>query len=118
MTTATESGTPAADDSADSLAVPIRKTMLEKFLMVGIDRKLTAAELAIIVFTAIGLRNPWVLLALPPTHLILWLATKKDPDQFNCYLRYSKQGDFYEPRPMLRQTRNARPKGFARGELC
>ena len=118
MTTAIEAGTPAADTPADSLSVPIRKTMLEKFLMGGIDRKLCAGELAILIFIAVGLRNPWVLLALPPTHLILWLATKRDPDQFNCYLRYSKQGDFYEPRPMLRQTRNARPKGFARGELC
>ncbi|MCL6469363.1 MAG: type VI secretion protein, partial [Ralstonia sp.] len=33
MTTAIEAGTPAADTPADSLSVPIRKTMLEKFLM-------------------------------------------------------------------------------------
>jgi len=118
MTTAIESGTLATDASADPLVVPIRKTMLEHFLLLRVDRKLTAAELTLVMITAVGLRNPWVVLAFPLTHLILWLVTKGDPDKFNCYLRYSKQGDFYEPRPMLRQIRNARPKGFARGELC
>lgn len=118
MATTVEAGTPAVDTPVDSLFAPICKIMLEKSLIGGIDRKLYTGELVILIFTTVDPRNPWVLLAFPPTHLILWLTTKHGPDQFNCYLRYSEQDNFYELRPMFRQTRNIRLKDFVRGELC
>lgn len=106
------------DDSPDPLAARIRKTMLEQFLLLGIDRKWCIAQAAIVVTFAAGLRNGWVLLAVLITHPVLWLAVRRDPDQIRCYAKYSRQGDFYEPRQILHQKVNARPKGFARGTLC
>ncbi|NIF78119.1 type VI secretion protein [Paraburkholderia sp. Cy-641] len=105
-------------DSPDPLAARIRKTMLEPFLLLGIDRKWCIAQGAIVITFAAGLRNGWVLLAVLLTHPVLWLAARRDPDQIRCYVKYSRQGDYYEPRQLLRQKINARPKGFARGIPC
>ncbi|MFL9996257.1 VirB3 family type IV secretion system protein [Paraburkholderia sediminicola] len=106
---------PDPRDPQDPLAARIRKTMLEPFLLLGIDRKWCIAQGAIVVTFAAGLRNGWVLLAVLVTHPVLWLAVRRDPDQIRCYTKYSRQGDYYEPRQLLRQKINARPKGFARG---
>ncbi|MGF6411502.1 type IV secretory pathway TrbD component [Paraburkholderia sp. MM5482-R2] len=105
-------------DPLDPLAARVRKTMLEQFLLLGIDRKWCIAQGAIVITFAAGLRNGWVLLAVLVTHPVLWLAVRRDPDQIRCYAKYSRQGDYYEPRQLLRQKINARPKGFARGMPC
>ncbi|MDN7669325.1 MULTISPECIES: VirB3 family type IV secretion system protein [Burkholderia] len=102
----------------DPLAARIHKTMLEQFLLLGIDRKWCIAQCAIVITFAAGMRTWWVLLAVLVTHPVLWLAVRRDPDQIRCYTRYSRQGDYYEPRQLLRQKVNARPKGFARGMPC
>ena len=106
------------DELNDPLVARIRKTMLEQFLLFGIDRRWCAAEVLIVVSVAAGLRNAWVLLAILVTHPVLWTAVRRDPDQIKCYTKYSQQGDFYEPRQVLHQKLNARPKGFGRGTLC
>jgi type IV secretion system protein TrbD len=111
-----------SDDSldkepADPLVVNIRLTMLERFMLLGIDRKWFMGQIAAVAIFAVGLKTPWVLLALLVTHPVLWLMVRKDPDQVNCYFRYSKQGDFYEPRQSVNQRRNTRPIGFGRGTL-
>ncbi|WP_342335254.1 VirB3 family type IV secretion system protein [Burkholderia pseudomallei] len=108
----------AASELDDPLAARIRKTMLEQFLLLGIDRRWCIAEVAIVITFAAGMRNAWVLLAVLVTHPVLWLAVRRDPDQIRCYTKYSHQGDYYEPRQQLRQKVNARPKGFARGLPC
>ena len=114
-----ESGDPADPlDLPDPLAARIRKTMLEQFLLLGIDRKWCIAQAAIVITFAAGLRNGWVLLAVLVTHPVLWLAVRRDPDQIRCYVKYGRQGDYYEPRQHTRQKINARPKGFARGTAC
>ncbi|WP_322101806.1 VirB3 family type IV secretion system protein [Paraburkholderia sp. J41] len=105
-------------DPLNPLPARIRKTMLEPFLLLGIDRKWCIAQFAIVITFAAGLRNGWVLLAVGVTHPVLWLAVRRDPDQIRCYVKYSRQGDYYEPRALLRQKINARPKGFARGMPC
>ncbi|WP_343671289.1 VirB3 family type IV secretion system protein [Paraburkholderia heleia] len=106
------------DARHDPLAARIRKTMLEQFLLLGIDRRWCIAQAAIVVTFAAGMRNAWVLLAVLVTHPVLWLAVRRDPDQIRCYTKYSRQGDYYEPRQLLHQKINARPKGFARGLPC
>jgi type IV secretion system protein VirB3 len=82
-----------------------------------VDRKLTVAEAVVALLFAFGTKN-WTLLAAPlVTHPLLWLAVRRDPDLIRCYLRYRRQGDYYEPRQHLNQKINARPEGFGRGTL-
>jgi type IV secretion system protein VirB3 len=107
-----------SDEPDDPLVARIRKTLLEQFLLFGVDRRWCASEVLIVVTVAAGLRNPWVLLAVLVTHPVLWMAVRSDPNQISCYTKYSRQGDFYEPRQMLHQKLNVRPKGFSRGTLC
>jgi type IV secretory pathway TrbD component len=112
---ARDDGHPANETPSNPLVVPVRKTMLEKFLLLGIDRKWCLGQLAIVGVVAAGLRNPYALGGVVISHLVLWLMVRKDPDQVSCYLKYGKQGDFYEPRQSPYQRRNARPQGFGRG---
>lgn len=107
----------ADKEPVDPLVVEVKLTMLERFMLLGIDRKWFMGQIAAVGIFAVGLKNPWVLGALLITHPVLWLTVRKDPDQVNCYIRYSKQGDFYEPRQSVNQRRNTRPVGFGRGEL-
>ena len=103
---------------ADPLTVPVGKTLLERFRLLGVDRRWTVIEIAIALLFAFGLRNGTVLAAPVVTHFLLWLACRRDPEQIACYLRYRRQGDHYEPRHHPRQRLYARPLGFARGLPC
>lgn len=107
---------PIVDD--DPTAIRLDKTFLELFLFMGINRKWFLGNVAIVGLFA-GFMHTWYyLLAYPPIHLALWLATKKDPDNFNAYLKYRKQYDYYEPRQTTYVNRGARPIGFGRGTPC
>ncbi|PTB17787.1 type VI secretion protein [Trinickia symbiotica] len=101
----------------DPLVVKVNKTTLEQFRLLGVDRPWTVIEFAIVALIAFGLKNWYVLAAPLVTHPLLWLAARKDPDLIQCYLKYRKQGDHYEPRQHLYQRINCRPIGFGRGAL-
>ncbi|CAB3770818.1 VirB3 family type IV secretion system protein [Paraburkholderia humisilvae] len=101
----------------DPFVVNIQQTMLERFMLLGIDRKWFMGQITAVGIFAIGLKNPWVLVAVLVTHPVLWLMVRNDPDQVACYLKYSDQGDFYEPRQSVKQRRNTRPVGFGRRTL-
>ena len=106
------------DDHPDNgLAVKVDKTTLEQFRLLGVDRPWTVIEVATVLLIAIGLKNWYVLGAPLVTHPLLWISVRKDPDLIKCYLRYRKQGDYYEPRQFQYQRINCRPKGFGRGAL-
>jgi len=102
---------------ADPLVIKVDKAMLEQFRLLGVDRQWTLIELAITLLIAFGLRNWFVLAAPLVTHPLLWLVVRKDPDCIRCYLKYRRQGDYYEPRQFLHQRINCRPRGFGRGTL-
>lgn len=107
-----------SEEEVDPTVVKVDKSLLELFLLGGIDRKWCLANIAIVAIFAVMLKSWLMLAAAPLTHLALYLAVKSDPDAFRAYRRYSKQGDFYEPRQVLGPGENGRPVGFGRAMPC
>lgn len=59
----------------------------------------------------------WIFVTLFAHALLVWMA-KKDVLMRQIYLRYSVQGDRYDPWPHVAQRRNERPEGCGKGMLC
>ncbi|TAL56904.1 VirB3 family type IV secretion system protein [Pandoraea sp.] len=108
---------PSTESADDTLRAQVRKSLLEHKLVAGADRRPAVVVLVLVFLFAAVLHSYWLLLAYVPIHLVLWLATRRDPDRCDIYLKYRHQRDYYEPRahPV---PRNPRPEGFGRGRLC
>lgn len=104
--------------SSPSLNAQVKKVLLERKRLLAVDRRMLALLLILVFLVATTVRNYWVLLTALPGYGSIWLASQRDPDLIDIYLKYCRQADYYEPRQQLLQKRNQRPLGFARKHLC
>ena len=100
------------------LNIQIKKVLLERKRLLAVDRRMLVMLLIMVFLVAIALQNYWILFSAAPGYLSIWLASRRDPDLIDTYLKYRHQADYYEPRQQLLQKRNQRPFGFARKHLC
>lgn len=90
----------------------------EPRLLAGVDFKLFTINVAVAVFMLATFHLwQWLILTVI-AHYFFKNMTKNDPDALEVYTKYSKQGDRYEPWPLVDQQHNQRPVGFARGDIC
>lgn len=108
----------ASPDEAIDLSATVDKTLIEKRRLLGIDRRFAAVLVVTGIIIIAATKNPWLIGGLPIVYLGIWLFTRNDPDLYDVYMRYRKQGDHYEPRAHASQARNLRPEGFGRGFPC
>lgn len=94
-------------------------------VFLSLDRKPTAAGVAVevamlegLVFSLLLLLQAWYLLPLLfPMHWLFRYLHRKDDIWFKAYVRYSDEGDIYDPFPRAIAC-DKRPVGFGKGLLC
>lgn len=96
----------------------LRTSLTEPRLLSGVAFNLFVINLGVAIFmlTTFMLWQ-WLIVAVI-AHYFFKNMTKNDPDALEVYTKYSKQGDRYEPWPLVDQQHNQRPIGFARGDIC
>lgn len=104
--------------SESQLWLELQKDLIEQKQLLGVDRRIGAIFILFVAIMVLVTRIYWLGISVPPVWLAIWLATRDDPNMFDVYLRYAKQGHRYESIQKLPQRRNLRPDGFARGTLC
>ena len=86
--------------------------------LAGVAFKLFVINVAVAAFMLITFKLwQWLILSVI-AHFFFKNMTKNDPDALEVYTRYSKQGDRYEPWPLVDQQYGQRPVGFARERVC
>ena len=96
----------------------VRRALTEPLLIAGAERSLCLINIGVLLFTWVSLRVWWWTLGAFLIHIVLVYVAKDDADMRKIYIRYSLQGDKYDPWPHVSQRRGRRPLGFGQGETC
>ncbi len=96
----------------------IHKSLNEVQNLAGAERGLTICNgtLAAVFIWQLKLFW-WIPIAMAIQYFLKWLY-KKDPLVRQIYIRYDSQSDRYDPWPRSVDSKNMRPIGLDRGNLC
>lgn len=93
---------------------PVNTSILYPMTTLGVDDWLFLGNcIQALVITAGTYWLFWPLLSIG-VHFLLMLVTKLMPNLLECYIKYSKQANRYEPGFSPYQRRGLRPLGFGR----
>jgi type IV secretion system protein VirB3 len=99
-------------DSSD-----VNVAILHPMTTLGVDDWLFTLNLLQCMYIGAATRwSGWLIVSVG-FHFGLMLVTKLKPNLIDCYLKYSRQANRYDPYPNINQRRGLRPVGFGRGVL-
>lgn len=97
---------------------PVHRSLNQEKTMAGGEKALVATNFTLAACISFGSSSLyWIPVALLIHFFLVWLH-KLDPKMRKIYFRYSKQHTRYDPWPHAIETRNSRPEGFDKGNLC
>jgi type IV secretory pathway VirB3-like protein len=99
-------------DSSD-----VNTAILHPMTTLGVDDWLFTFNVLQCMYIGVATRwSGWLIVSVV-FHFLLMLVTKLKPNLIDCYMKYSRQANRYDPYPSINQRRGLRPVGFGRGVL-
>lgn len=84
----------------------------------GVDTKLLLINVGTLILFVISLHIIYYVLVNIVAHIFSKRICSIEQFIVPVYVKYTRQGDVYDPWPHVTQRRFSRPNGFAKGILC
>jgi type IV secretory pathway VirB3-like protein len=98
---------------------PVYNALMRERLTFGIDSDIAESIIVVCLFFIVSPLHFYYFIGVGVfSWFLVLLYAGDDPRALKVLMKYVKQGDLYEPFPHSNQTRNLRPAGFGRMELC
>ena len=99
-------------------ATPVHRSLNQEKTMAGGEKVLVVINVTLAICICFATTTLyWAGVAVVIHFFLVWLH-KLDPRMRKIYFRYSQQHGRYDPWPHVEVSKNSRPEGFDRGNLC